>query len=281
MQRFVLQDGAVKDNQTGLVWARDASISEFPLAWKEAFDFIGELNRSLFLGFDDWKLPNRRELFSLVSHQLINPCLPPGHPFVNVENTYYWTSTTCARLPEQAWYVHFGGARVFKGMKDVSYMVWPVRGAAGYKISREKWRGATPQASRFSVLGQTVTDRATGLVWTKSADCANGPLDWESAFKEVERMNREERFGFRNWRIPGISELETLVDLDRHSPAIPAGHPFSEVRDFHWSSTTSKYDETYAWALYLRDGALGVGVKTSPEFYLWAVIDGDAHGLPT
>jgi hypothetical protein len=30
---------------------------------------------------------------------------------------------SCARLPNQAWYIHLGGARVFKGMKHGSYMV--------------------------------------------------------------------------------------------------------------------------------------------------------------
>jgi len=302
MQRFVLQDGAVKDNQTGLVWARDASISEFPLSWKEAFDFIGELNRSLFLSFDDWKLPNRRELFSLVSHQFINPCLPSGHPFLNILYTYYWTSTTCDRLPGQAWYIHFGGARVFKGLKDVSYMVWPVRAPGGSKIFEtgqtrcygpngdfapcvgsgqdgEMKSGERLRQPRFSDKGHTVMDMATGLSWTKNADCASSVLDWESAFQIVRQMNREEKFGFKDWRMPGITELESIVDMGRHSPALPDGHPFSDVRDFYWSSTTSEYDTDYAWALYLRDGGLGVGYKTSPDFHLWAVRGGGPQGL--
>jgi len=60
----------------------------------------------------------------------------PGHPFTNIFTGYYWTSSSCARLPNQAWYIHLGGARVFKGMKYGSYMVWPVRIAENHNNSQ-------------------------------------------------------------------------------------------------------------------------------------------------
>jgi hypothetical protein len=129
MKRFETHNRVVVDNCNGLMWPADAALGEFPMAWPEALDFIDGLNRSRLHGFADWRLPNRRELFSLVSHTRINPALPEGHPFVNVFSGYYWTSTTCSRLPDQAWYLHIGGARVFKGMKQGFYMVWPVRTA--------------------------------------------------------------------------------------------------------------------------------------------------------
>ena len=71
-------------------------------------------------GYSDGKLPTKKQLFSLVSHRQVNPALTKDHPFMNVFNGYYWTSTEVARYPLQAWYVHFGGGRVFKGMKHGS-----------------------------------------------------------------------------------------------------------------------------------------------------------------
>jgi hypothetical protein len=52
---------------------------------------------------------------------------------------------------------------------------------------------------------------------------------------------------------------------------LPPDHPFEEVQDFYWSSTTSVYHREYAWVLYMKDGAVGVGHKPLSEFYLWPV----------
>jgi hypothetical protein len=59
--------------------------------------------------------------------------------------------------------------------------------------------------------------------------------------------------------------------MGRHSPALPSDHPFNDVQDFYWSFTTSRYDTEYAWTLYLKDGAVGVGFKRFAEFFLWPV----------
>ena len=73
------------------------------------------------------------------------------------------------------------------------------------------------------------------------------------------------------WRLPTINELEALVDCATHSPALPSGHPFADVQDTYWSSTTSLYEPDWAWALYLEKGATGVGQKRFAEFSVWAV----------
>ena len=296
MNRFVEIDETVSDTQTGLMWTKNATLSDFPLSWNEALGFVRKLNDSKLCGHDDWKLPNRRELFGLMSHEAINPSLPPGHPFVEVFAGYYWTSTTCARLPNQAWYVHLGGARVFKGMKPNSYMVWPVRVsdkkaprilATGQRKCHDKRgteidcrntgqdgefrSGLHREPSRFVKNAECVNDAATGLTWFENAGCHKVATDWHSAFDFIETINNERTFGHSDWRLPTIVELESLTDMGRHSPALAARHPFANVREFYWSSTTSAYDTDYAWVLYLTDGAVGVGYKTLPEFYIWPV----------
>lgn len=258
--RFVVHDGLVTDTRTGLVWPEDASVvSEFPARWQEGQDLIEEFNRHGYRGHTDWRLPGRRDLFSLISHETINPCLPQGHPFFNVATTTYWTGTSCARLPEQAWFVHLGGARVFKGDKESSYMIWPVRGRLH----------DCPAVSSQGIAG-VLTDERTGLMWTEHADCC-GRVTWTDATEAVAGMNRERAFGFADWRLPEVRELESLTDLTRHSPALPEGFCPRAVQAHYWSATTSAWENTYAWCLYLQDGAIGVGFKTDAEFYVWPV----------
>lgn len=75
----------------------------------------------------------------------------------------------------------------------------------------------------------------------------------------------------RNNGVPNIRELESLVVLDQHSPALPESHPFQNVGQGYWSSTTSVYDTSYAWVLYSDDGKVGVGFKKKADFGVWPV----------
>lgn len=263
--RFEAEIDTVRDRLTGLCWARNASLSEFPLTWTEAHEFVGELNRRNYAGRRHWRLPSRRELFSLVSHANINPALPDGHPFIHVFAGYYWTERTVSRLPDQAWYVHFGGGRVFKGMKHGSYMVWPVCGGDASE---------TVPRPCLEVREETVEDYRTGLAWTRDANPFGRPVRWQEALDAVARYNAANLLGRDDWRLPNVRELESLLDLHCHSPALPPGHPFTGVRDGYWSSTTSVYEPSYAWVLYPVDGPVGVGSKVRPEFFLWPVRGG-------
>jgi len=296
MKRFVEYSDTVVDSFTYLMWKRNASSAEFTMTWREAFDFIKVMNKSKLHGYTDWRLPNRNELFSLVSHETINPSLPINHPFTNVFTGYYWTSTSCCRLPDQAWYIHMGGARVYKGMKHGSYMVWPVRNSDDNKIriyktgqhlcydenghtidckntgqDGEHQTGNPWVNPQFSKINGTVYDHQTGLTWDRHSSYGAHPLDWEDAFGTVDKMNSKTMHGFNDWRLPSIIELESLTDMGQHSPALPDGHPFDDVQEFYWSSTTSRYDSRYAWVLYMKDGAVGVGFKPLTEFFVRAV----------
>ncbi len=131
--RFELQDETVLDRLTGLVWTLNANLAEFPLTWKEAINFVAQMNTDGAFGFSDWRIPNRRELRSLMSHQTRKPSLPEGHPFDNIFLGWYWTSTTAAINTAYAWYIHMEGARMFYGKKEQFFLAWPVRGE-GYGI---------------------------------------------------------------------------------------------------------------------------------------------------
>ena len=261
--RFEVTDGSVKDTLSGLVWKKHAGLSEFPLSWPEALEFVEQLNNSPEPLGNVWRLPSRRELFSLLSHQHVNPTLPLNHPFSDVFNGYYWTGTSCARLPDQAWYVHMGGGRVNRGMKHGSYMVWPVRG---------QMHTSRNVPARFSTTDGVYLDRHTGRYWYTGSDLASRPCTWDEALGAIRDLNNARKNRFSNWRLPNIRELESLVDDNRHSPAFAPGFPLAAARTSgYWSSTTSIYEPRYAWVLYCTDGSIGVGFKVQKEFHVLPV----------
>lgn len=91
MSRFLVENETVIDKQTGLMWAKNASLYDFPMSWDEALNTVKEFNHSDLYGYNDWKLPNRKELISLISHETINPSLPIGHPFTIANDLNKWT----------------------------------------------------------------------------------------------------------------------------------------------------------------------------------------------
>jgi hypothetical protein len=252
------------------------------------------MNRKGSFGFKDWRLPNRRELRSLMSHRAKKPALPDG-PFQNVFLGWYWTSTTAAINPAYAWYVHMEGARMFYGAKEQFFLTWPVRGegsrilpVTGQQLCYDEQGsvfscGGTGQDGefrfgkkwpkpRFELAGKEAFDRLTGLRWFLNADLTTEPVTWNDALASIKVLNREKQAVSR-WRLPNINELESLVDCSRHSPALPKGHPFFNIREGYWSSTTSFFEPDWAWALYLEKGAVGVGQKKGSHFFVWAVRD--------
>jgi hypothetical protein len=76
----------------------------------------------------DWRLPNIRELQSLIDYQSIAPSLPTGHPFSGVQEDYYWSSTTDVIGPDHAWIVNLIDGHGDFGSKNGTTYVWPVRG---------------------------------------------------------------------------------------------------------------------------------------------------------
>lgn len=257
--RFEIHDQTALDLLTGLSWPLNANPAEFPLDWQAAVDFVAGMNSRRAYGFNDWRLPARRELRSLISFQATRPPLPASHPFDNVFQNWYWTSTTAAVDPGYAWYVHMGGGRMFYGAKAQYFMVWPVRGRGNTEIF------CPMPAERFHLEseGTTVLDSSTGLRWMRLANLTGGPVAWEEALSTVK--------GLDGWHLPNINELESLVDSGSHHPALPPGHPFRDCREVYWSSTTSAFECDWAWALYLDKGAVGVGRKLDARFHVWAV----------
>lgn len=130
---------------------------------------------------------------------------------------------------------------------------------------------------RFTILSQfnnqAVFDKETGLVWERSP--STGTLNWYDALAHCNTLAKGGRLG---WRLPTLQELASLVDISvpAPGPALPIGHPFSNVAlDLYWSATTDATDTSHAWIVFF---SVGVGVvfdqKKSYAGYVWCVRGG-------
>lgn len=135
--RFTTNTDTVIDELTGIEWVKDAStpaIYECTISgaqtWQQALDYIACLNSNNHLGYSDWRLPNRIELRSVTNYEQPRQHLwLIGQGFSNVQNGFYWASTSYAYSPSSAWNVEIGAAGHVDGnTKFTSYYVWPVRG---------------------------------------------------------------------------------------------------------------------------------------------------------
>jgi hypothetical protein len=122
----------VTDNLTGLIWLRNADCFG-PQDWTTALSDSNTLHSGSCGLTDgsaagDWRLPNIRELRSLIDWQHLNPALPSGHPFLGVQLTDYWSSTSRIDFPIYAWAQNLGFTVVENNFKNSPFGVWPVRG---------------------------------------------------------------------------------------------------------------------------------------------------------
>jgi hypothetical protein len=139
-----------------------------------------------------------------------------------------------------------------------------------------------PQSTRFKDNEDgTVTDPATGLIWTKNANLPGDTLLFHQAIQYIQEMNMGSvpNFGHTDWRLPHCQELQSLIDYTsytRQGHELPAGHPFENVQPlinptypgpvYLWMTDSSRF-----FSLYCRV----VGHNVSSCFgYVWPVRDG-------
>jgi hypothetical protein len=101
-------DGTVTDITTGLMWQQTEAKA---MTWEKALAYCENLNLA---GYSDWRLPNIRELSSLVDDSCQEPSIDTSH-FPGCRPAHYWSSTTNALYPTFGWYVGFEDGRVHGG----------------------------------------------------------------------------------------------------------------------------------------------------------------------
>ncbi|WP_308984294.1 DUF1566 domain-containing protein [Thalassobacterium sedimentorum] len=274
-------DGTVSDRVTGLMWTQDPGEK---MSYKDA---LRNAETCRVGGYDDWRLPTIKELYSLIQLNGIDPD-PRSQselglrPFIDesvfkfnygkaenderIIDSQFASSTkyvsTTMRGAETLFGVNFADGRIKgyglqdpRGRGDKTFFVLYVRGNHDYGINR------------FIDNGDgTITDEATGLTWMQS-DSKVG-MNWPSALEYAENL---EFAGHSDWRLPNAKELQSIIDYTRspdttHSAAIDPIFEATPIineggeTDFahYWTSSTHAGARSSATAVYFAFGrALG------------------------
>lgn len=98
---------------------------------------------------------------------------------------------------------------------------------------------------------------------------------WQQALDYVATLNSGNGTnGYKDWYLPNLNELESLIELGKYNPSLQKGHPFINVKSSgYWSSTTSAHNTLYARIVNMSQGVVGTGIKLS-AYYVWAVRSG-------
>ena len=269
-------NGTITDHVTGLVWEKDMGDK---ISWADAMNKADTLTRG---GFDDWRVPDIKELYSLILfsgrvsgataiQSFINADFfnqPLGNPDIGEReiDAQTWSSTHYVGLTMN------GDSTVF----GVNFVDGRIKGYPKYKPGSENTipntmyfrmvRGNTSYGSNlfFDNGNGTISDQSTGLMWQQADD---GQLrDWENALDYAENLVLG---GFNDWRLPNAKELQSIVDYSRSpqttgSPAIDPKFYTSTIIDpdgnagqypYFWTSTTHQDGPNpYSSAVYIAFG---------------------------
>jgi ribonuclease BN (tRNA processing enzyme) len=271
-------DGTISDNVTGLSWAKDM---DEKMTYDEAMTYANESNLG---GYDDWRIPTIKELYSLIQ---FNGRVQGEHATDNlfIDTEYFnqplgdiskgereidaqtWSSTKYVgetmRSDATIFGVNFVDGRI-KG-----YPEYNKRSHTENKMYFRLVRGNTSYGENNYVDNGdgTITDLATGLTWQQYD--SGEAMDWESALEYAEDLDLA---GYDDWRLPNAKELQSIVDYNRslqttNSAAIDNIFNTTSIIDpdgnknypYFWTGTTHLDGRNpYSSAVYIAFGeALG------------------------
>ena len=274
-------DGTVTDLHTHLMWQKTPSFEHY--TWAEAAVCAQELRLA---GYDDWRVPTIKELYSIVLftgnlHELM-PYLdtdtfdfayPDTSLGYRIMDAQYWSSNkyvgTTMFGDLSAFGFNFADGRIKsyptgegRGPTKRTF-VRCVRGAEGYGVNDFVDNG-----------DGTITDRATDLMWMKFDSGAT--MNWEQALRHAEDL---EHAGHDDWRLPNARELQSIVDYSRapdaadpnmRSAAIDPIFDLTETESWFWTSTT--HGDNTSHAIYICFGRALAYDRWTGDF------DVNAHG---
>jgi len=133
-------DGTITDHRTKLMWKQcSEGLSSTTTAcdtgvatthsWQAALQKAPNVNSSGFANYSDWRLPNRKELLSLVERQCFNPSVNTTY-FPRTAALSYWSSSSADALigANKSWIVGFRNGNISRSDRITTLHVRLVRG---------------------------------------------------------------------------------------------------------------------------------------------------------
>jgi hypothetical protein len=111
-----------------------------------------------------------------------------------------------------------------------------------------------------------VEDKATGLMWQQGG--SEDTMTFAAADLYIQRLNRENFAGFKNWRLPTIVELISLVEPAQREDGLYIDDKFSG--DQRWCMSQTEHSKERFWGVVFYEGKLYFPTKNFP-YYVRAV----------
>jgi len=115
---------------------------------------------------------------------------------------------------------------------------------------------------------QVVKDIKTHLMWQDNKDAKTVKRDWQGAINYCKNLKLG---GYKDWRLPSVSELFTIVDYDTYNPAISPVFK-NVVSKYYLSSTTLANNTSLVLVVYFYYG-FNANTTKSNIYYVRCVRD--------
>ena len=257
---------SVHDNVTCLDWQKTAPTGTY--AWDQAIAYCDGLTLA---GHDDWRLPTRIELTSVVDYTQ-SPAIDRGS-FPSAPGGFHKTASDWILTIRQT---GAGAGRDFAWAFNVSDGIvsnaYSKATASALRCVRGGGQGEAPSEpavappNQYTVIASgEVMDNYTGLVWQQ------GNSSVTMTFAEAGSYCTSLGLNGHTWRLPSIRELATLVDEAQVAPSInrtmfPNTQYGARSNDWYWASHLARGNTQAAWALNFDDGFTGFNAGASGDW---------------
>jgi hypothetical protein len=257
-------DGTVTDPTTGLTWLRCSMGQTWDgktctgTAGTYTFDQANALTSMVrFAGQNDWRLPNIRELLTIVDRSKYFPAIDPI-AFPATSSSVFWSASADAYDSAGAWYVAFGYGDAGSFYKYGVNQVRLVRAGQSFGLLNI----ARPDTDYVDQGDGTAMHTPSHLIWQRCAvgqswtgtTCSGTPstYTWEAA-----KALTSSFAGQTDWRLPTEEELLSLVDYGKVGPAINSSlFPAASFPWWFWSASAyaDDYKFDFAWVVFFGRG---------------------------